>query len=44
MRFEKTVALKDGRGCGLKNATGAGAEEVWRTFRRTRDETGFLMS
>ncbi len=44
MRFEKTVALKDGRSCVLKNATAADAEEVCRTFRLTHDETDFLMS
>lgn len=44
MRLEKTVTLKDGRNCVLKNATAADAEEVCRAFRLTHDETDFLLS
>ena len=44
MRFEKTVTLKDGRSCILRNATAADAEEVCRTFRLTHSETDFLLS
>ena len=44
MKFEKTVTLKDGRWCVLRNATAADAEEVCRTFRLTHSETDFLLS
>lgn len=44
MKFEKTVTLKDGRSCVLRNATAADAEEVCRTFRLTHSETDFLLS
>ena len=44
MKFEKTVTLKDGRSCVLRNATTADAEEVCRTFRLTHSETDFLLS
>ena len=44
MRFEKTVALKDGRSYVLKNATAADAGEVCRIFRLTHEETDFLPS
>ena len=44
MRFERTITLKDGRECILKNAAAHDTEEVCRTFRQTHAETDFLLS
>lgn len=44
MRFERTITLKDGRECILKNAAAHDTEEVCRTFRQTHAETVVLLS
>ena len=44
MRYEKTVALKNGKSCLLRSAGGADAKAVCDIFRKTHQETDFLLS
>ena len=42
MTFDKTVTLKDGRTCLLRNGTAADGQAVLDIFNRTHEETDFL--
>ena len=42
MRYSKTVVLKDGRTCIVRNGTEQDAQGVWDNFVRTHGETEFL--
>ncbi len=44
MKYEKTIILKDGRKCILRNAAGKDAEEVLSDFNKAHGETDFLTS
>ena len=44
MLYNKTVRLKDGRDCVLRNCTAADAEGVLRNFLATHAQTDFLTS
>ena len=44
MRYEKTVALKNGKSCLLRSAGGADAKAVCDIFRKTHQETDFLLT
>lgn len=44
MRFEKTIQLKDGRTCLLRNCTQEDGAAVWDFFRMTHGETDYLLS
>ena len=42
MRYSKTVRLKDGRTCIIRNGTEQDAQGVWDNFVLTHGETEFL--
>ncbi len=42
MRYSKTVCLKDGRTCIIRNGTQQDAQSVWDNFVLTHGETEFL--
>ena len=42
MRYSKTVILKDGRTCIIRNGTQQDAQGVWDNFVLTHGETEFL--
>ena len=42
MRYSKTVILKDGRTCTVRNGTEQDAQSVWDNFVLTHGETEFL--
>lgn len=44
MKYNKTVLLKDGRECTLRNGTPADAQEVFDVFNLTHAETDYLLS
>ena len=44
MRYEKTIMLKNGKECLLRSATGDDAKTVCGIFRKTHEETDFLLS
>lgn len=44
MKYQKTVTLKDGRGCVLRNGTAADAQAVLDIFLLTHEQTDFLAS
>lgn len=44
MTFDKTVTLKDGRTCLLRNGTAADGQAVLDIFNRTHEETDFLLT
>lgn len=44
MTFDKTVTLKDGRICLLRNGTAADGQAVLDIFNRTHEETDFLLT
>ena len=44
MRFEKTVTLKDGRSCFLRNADLRDGEKVLALFIATHEQTDFLLT
>ncbi len=44
MKYEKTIILKDGRTCLLRNTTGKEAEEVLAEFNKTHGESDFLLT
>ena len=42
MKYSKTIILKDGRTCIIRNGTQQDAQEVWDNFVLTHGETEFL--
>lgn len=42
MKYSKTVVLKDGRTCIIRNGTRQDAQGVWDNFVLTHGETEFL--
>lgn len=44
MEYSKTIILKDGRLCLLRNATGSDAKDVLESFNKVHAETDFLLS
>ena len=44
MTFDKTVTLKDGRSCLLRNGTADDGEAVLTVFNRTHEETDYLLT
>ena len=44
MKYSKTVTLKDGRKCLLKNADKSGGEDILEIFILTHTETDYLLS
>lgn len=44
MIFDKTVTLKDGRSCLLRNGTAADGEAVLEVFNQTHEETDYLLT
>lgn len=44
MKYEKTIKLKDGRRCLIRNATAQDAKDVLSAFKKVREETNFLLS
>ena len=44
MTYNKTITLKDGRECVLRNGTDKDGAEVYRTFNQTHEETDYLLS
>lgn len=44
MKYNKTVLLKDGRECTLRNGTQDDAQEVFDVFNLTHAETDYLLS
>lgn len=44
MTFEKTVTLKDGRTCLLRNGVASDGKAVLDVFNRTHDETDYLLT
>lgn len=44
MRYEKTVVLKNGKSCILRSGRGDDAKAVCDIFRKTHQETDFLLS
>lgn len=44
MHYEKTINLKDGRRCLIRNATSHDAEDVLSNFKKVHEETNFLLT
>ena len=44
MKYNKTVTLKDGRRCCLRNGEAADGVQVWNVFQQTHAETDYLLS
>ena len=44
MTFEKTVTLKDGRNCLLRNGVTSAGKAVLDVFNRTHEETDYLLT
>ena len=44
MTFDKTVTLKDGRSCLLRNGVANDGQAVLEVFNRTHEETDFLLT
>ena len=44
MQYKKTVLLKNGETCLIRNATGADAKAVYENFNLTHSQTDFLLS
>ena len=44
MTFEKTVTLKDGRNCLLRNGVTSAGKAVLEVFNRTHEETDYLLT
>ena len=44
MKYEKTINLKDGRRCLIRNATPHDAEDVLSNFKKVHEETNFLLT
>ena len=43
MHYEKTIKLKDGRECIIRNATAHDAEEILALYNKVNNETNFLL-
>ena len=43
MHYEKTIKLKDGKECLIRNATAHDAEEVLALYNKVNNETNFLL-
>ena len=44
MKYNRTITLKDGRRCVLRNGTEADGQAVYEVFNRTHGQTDFLLS
>ena len=44
MKYKKTVFLKNGKKCLIRNATGSDSESVYNNFNLTHGQTDFLLS
>ena len=44
MKYEKTINLKDGRRCFIRNATAHDAEDILLNLKKVREETNFLLT
>ena len=44
MHYEKTIKLKDGRRCLIRNATSDDAEDVLSNLKKAHEETNFLLT
>ena len=44
MQYNKTVTLKDGRTCHLRNGTAADGADVLAVFHQTHAETDYLLT
>ena len=44
MKYEKTINLKDGRRCLIRNATAYDAEDILSNLKKVREETNFLLT
>ena len=44
MHYKKTIKLKDGRGCIIRNATAHDAKDVLALFNKVNNETNFLLT
>ena len=44
MKYEKTILLKDGRSCILRNGTEADGKTAWANFNLTHSQTDYLLS
>ncbi|MDY5931023.1 MAG: GNAT family N-acetyltransferase [Candidatus Ornithospirochaeta sp.] len=44
MQYDKTVILRDGRTCLIRSASAEDAESVLASFRKTHEESSFLLS
>lgn len=44
MQYTQTITLKDGRACTLRNATAQDAQAALAVFKRTHEQTDFLLS
>lgn len=44
MHYEKTINLKDGRRCLIRNATAHDAEEILLNLKKVHEETNFLLT
>ena len=44
MNYEKTINLKDGRRCLIRNATAYDAEDILSNLKKVREETNFLLT
>ena len=44
MHYEKTIELKDGRQCLIRNATSDDAEDILLNLKKVHEETNFLLT
>lgn len=44
MKYQKTILLKDGRNCIIRNGTEADGQAAFDSFNKTHGETDFLLS
>ena len=44
MHYEKTINLKDGRRCLIRNATAHDAEDILLNLKKVHEETNFLLT
>lgn len=44
MTYDRTIALKDGRACRLRNGVGADGQAVYENFQLTHEQTDYLLS
>ena len=43
MHYEKTINLKDGRRCLIRNATAHDAKDILLNLKKVHEETNFLL-